>query len=142
MTRSRLDASERRAFVGHFVEMLVAMLAGMAVLGGLTAGALAVAGSGVEDVPIDIRVALMGLDMTAGMVAWMAYRRHPWPRTAEMATAMIVPTFGAIALHQLGAIPADSALAVQHVAMIPAMLGAMLWRREHYSESTRRQAVA
>lgn len=137
MTWRRLDPRGRRAFVRHLVEMVLAMVAGMVVLGGLTELGLSLAGRGIDDVPTDLRVALMGFDMTAGMVAWMAYRRHPGPRIAEMAAAMAVPTLGTIALHAAGAIPSDGALAVQHVAMVPAMLGAMWWRRDHYAEPAR-----
>jgi hypothetical protein len=46
---------------------------------------------------------------------------------------MLVPTGIVIALHWLGAVPGDAVLAVQHVVMIPAMLGVMLWRYEHFS---------
>ena len=38
-----------------------------------------------------------------------------------------------IALHWLGAVPSGAVLALQHVVMIPAMLGVMLWRYEHYA---------
>jgi hypothetical protein len=50
-----------------------------------------------------------------------------------MAASMFVPSFGAILLIWIGAVDTDGALAVQHVAMFPAMLIAMLLRRDEYS---------
>jgi hypothetical protein len=50
-----------------------------------------------------------------------------------MAGSMIVPTAIAIALHRLGLVAGDSVLLIQHVVMIPAMVGVMLARFEHYA---------
>ena len=123
----------RRTFLRHFVEMLLAMFLGMLVLGGITQLIFAAAGSSLSDAPGSIRVMLMGFDMTVPMVAWMSYRGHPRARNAEMATAMIVPTLVAAALAAAGMLSTAAALAVQHAAMIPAMLGVMLWRYDQYS---------
>ena len=46
---------------------------------------------------------------------------------------MVIPTIGAIALYSAGALAGEAVLAVQHLVMIPAMVGVMLWRRDHYS---------
>ncbi len=132
------DASARRGsrrrFLRHFVEMLIAMFAGMIALGGLTELAFAAAGSSLTDAPASVRVLLMGFDMTVPMVAWMSYRGHPRPHNIEMAGSMIVPTLAAAALAAAELLSAAGALAVQHAAMIPAMLAVMLWRYEHYSQ--------
>jgi hypothetical protein len=76
----------------------------------------------------------MAVSMTAPMVAWMRYRGHGWQPSIEMATSMLAPTFGALALLRSGLI-ADSAtlLALEHAAMLPSMLIAMLLRRDEYS---------
>jgi hypothetical protein len=46
---------------------------------------------------------------------------------------MIIPTALVIVLHWLGAVAADSVLLIQHIVMIPAMVGVMLARFEHYA---------
>jgi hypothetical protein len=123
----------RRRFVRHFVEMLLAMFVGMGVLGGLTQLAFAAAGGSLTDAPASIRVLLMGFDMTVPMVAWMSHRGHSRARNAEMAASMILPTLAAAALAAAGVLSTGGALGVQHAAMIPAMLGVMLWRYDHYA---------
>ena len=109
------------------------MLVGMGVLGGLTQLAFAAAGGSLTDAPASIRVLLMGFDMTVPMVAWMSYRGHPQARNAEMAASMILPTLAAAAMAAAGVLSTGGALGVQHAAMIPAMLGVMLWRYDHYA---------
>ena len=123
----------KRAFLRHFGEMLLAMFLGMAVLGGLAQLAFAAMGGSVDDAPGASQVLLMGFSMTVPMVAWMSYRGHARARNAEMAASMIIPTFLAATLTWTGALGAGAALGVQHAVMIPAMLGVMLWRYEHYS---------
>jgi hypothetical protein len=78
-------------------------------------------------------VALMGFNMTVPMVLWMRYRGHSVARNAEMAASMIVPTAIAAALAAAGVLAAGGALELQHVVMIPAMLGVMLWRYDEYA---------
>jgi hypothetical protein len=75
----------------------------------------------------------MGVSMTVPMVAWMAHRGHGTRRGVEMAAAMLVPSAAAAALAAAGVLGAGAALAVQHVAMVPAMLGVMLWRYDEYA---------
>ena len=80
---------------------------------------------------------VMAVTMTAPMVAWMRLRGHGWRPTAEMAAAMFVPTFAVIAL--LGASLVENLgtlMAVEHVAMLFAMLGAMLLRRDEYAHGS------
>jgi hypothetical protein len=131
--------STRRAskwtFARHFGEMLLAMLLGMAVLGGLAQLAFALAGSSLSDQPGELRIMLMGFYMTVPMVIWMRYRGHSRPRTTEMAAAMVVPTLAAALLAWTGALGTGAGLAAQHAAMVPAMLGVMLWRYDDYSHT-------
>ncbi len=127
-----------RRFGRHFGEMLLAMLLGMAILGGAVAGVLAVAGTSVNDAAAWVRAGVMAATMTLPMVWWMQRRGHAPARSAEMAAAMIVPTLAAIALFEIGVLgSADALLTVQHVVMLPAMLGVMLWRFDHYAHSAR-----
>ena len=122
-----------RAFLRHFGEMVLAMLVGMVVLGGVAALVFAVAGSSFSDTSGTAQVLLMGFNMTVPMVAWMAHRGHAVAQNAEMAASMIVPTLIAAALASIGTLEAGAALGFQHVVMIPAMLGVMLWRYEDYA---------
>ena len=123
----------KRAFLRHFGEMLLAMFLGMVVLGGLAELAFAATGGSFAHASGASQVLLMGFNMTVAMVGWMSYRGHATARNAEMAASMIVPTLGAAALALTGALGTGAALGVQHAVMVPAMLGVMLWRYEHYS---------
>ena len=126
-------SGSKRAFLAHFGEMLLAMFAGMVVLGGLAGLIFKAAGGSFSDASGAVQVLLMGLNMTVPMVAWMSYRGHDRARNAEMASSMIIPTLMAAALAALGVLGTGAARGGQHVVMIPAMLGVMLWRYDHYS---------
>lgn len=126
-----------RAFARHYAEMVVAMVAGMVVLGGLAGALLDAFGSGTSALRADAPAVLllgMAFAMTAPMVAWMRYRGHGWPASTEMAAAMFLPTFAAIGLLAAGLVTdVHALLMIQHVVMLPAMLGAMLLRRDEYA---------
>ena len=126
-------SASKRAFARHLGEMLVAMFLGMGVFGGLAALGFAAAGGSSSDLPGGVRVMLMGIYMTVPMVLWMRYRGHAAARNAEMAMSMMVPTVVAAALAFAGALGTGAALGVQHSVMVPAMLGVMLWRYDHYA---------
>ena len=66
-------AGTNRAFVVHYLQMLVGMVA-------LTPLSMLV-GDGVG---AEVDALLMATTMTAGMAAWMAWRRHPWPGALAM----------------------------------------------------------
>lgn len=123
----------KRFFLRHFGEMLLAMLLGMGALGGLAQLTLVAAGSSLGQTSGPIRVLVMGVSMTVPMVAWMSYRGHDRARNVEMAGSMIVPSLIAAGLAAAGALDSHGALALQHIVMIPAMLGVMLWRYDHYA---------
>ena len=125
--------SRRRRFWLHFGEMVLAMFAGMAVLGGVVEGVLTMAGSSLSNASASVAATVMAFNMTVPMGGWMLYRGHPARHSAEMAGSMIVPTAFVIALHLVSVLPGSAVLAVQHVVMIPAMLGVMLWRYPHYA---------
>jgi flagellar biosynthetic protein FliP len=75
----------------------------------------------------------MAFNMTVPMVLWMRYRGHSWARGGEMALAMNLPVLPAFLLYWLGAIPSEGVLGLQMMLMLPAMVGAMLYRKEEYS---------
>jgi hypothetical protein len=124
-------------FIRHYVEMLIAMLLGMFVLGGASAVLLGAVGIGVDDWRNDAPELLllgMAFTMTVPMVAWMRYRGHGWAPAWEMTAAMFVPSFVAIALLWGGAVVDTHALLmIEHVAMFPGMLVVMLLRRDEYT---------
>jgi hypothetical protein len=127
--------SRRRAFVLHVGEMMAVMVAGMVVLGGVVAGALALAGTSLSGASEHVSALVMGFNMTVAMVWWMHYRGHGARDNAEMAASMIVPTGIAIALSVAGLIAEDAVMLVQHLVMIPAMVGVMLLRYDHYAHA-------
>ena len=114
-------------FTRHYLEMVVVMFVGMAVLWVPLRLAFEMDAPG-------LKLLGMGLTMTVPMVAWMRYRGHGWAPTNEMAAAMLIPTAGAIAL--LGASLVEdlgTLMAIEHTAMFTAMFGVMLLRRDEYS---------
>jgi len=129
-------ATKTLHFIRHYVEMVIAMLAGMLVLGGgfsLALAAVGVDGGWREDAP-ELLLLGMAFTMTVPMVAWMRHRGHGWTPAREMTAAMFLPTFAAIALLWAGAVEGTHApLMIQHVAMFPAMLAVMLLRRDEYT---------
>ena len=116
---------ETRRFARHYVEMVVVMFAGMALL--WTPATLVVNTDGDAAM-----LTTMAVTMTAPMVAWMRWRGHRWQPTLEMAAAMIVPTLGALALLAVE-VDAGLLMGLEHVAMLGGMLAAMLARRAEYS---------
>ena len=115
-------------FVMHYVEMLVAMFAGMLVIG------LPLAALGLDIDAIELELLWMALIMSVPMVAWMRYRGHGWAPAGEMTAAMFVPSFAAIALLWAGIVEGGhTPMMIQHVAMFPAMLAVMLLRRSEYT---------
>ena len=122
-------------FTLHYLEMVVAMFVGMFALGPLWS----LAAPGVTDNPAaaGLSVTVMATNMTIGMGAWMAIRRHAWLRIAEMAAAMYLPFVALLVPYWLGAISGGAVMIGGHVLMFPAMLAAMLWRRDEYSHGHR-----
>ena len=132
---SARSGTSKLVFARHFGEMILVMFLGMGVLIGLAALVFAAAGSGLSDQSGGLRVTLMGVAMTGPMVAWMAYRGHTVARNTEMAGAMIAPTMLAAGLAWAGTLDAGTALTIQHVVMVPAMLAVMLWRYDEYAHA-------
>lgn len=118
-------ALTNRAFVVHYLQMLLAMLAGMAVFAPLSM----LVG---DDAHVEVHALLMATSMTAGMTAWMAWRRHSWPAIAEMGLAMYLAFVVLFPPLWLGLLSGDGLMLAGHVLMLPAMAVAMLHRREEY----------
>jgi hypothetical protein len=131
--------SDTRRFIRHYLEMVVAMFAGMLVLGVPAAMALRAAGTSTAELRVDApAVVLLGMAviMTLPMVAWMRHRNHGWQPCNEMAAAMFIPTFGVIALMWSGILEDFGTLMMlEHLVMLPSMLIAMLLRRDEYTHA-------
>ena len=116
-------------FVRHYLEMVVAMFAGMAVLG-LPAGRVLDAMGATSD---EFMFLGMATTMTVPMVGWMLYRGHGWRANAEMSASMFIPAFAVIGLLSADMLTDVAVLMViEHVAMLLAMAGVMLLRPAEY----------
>ena len=129
-----------RPFVRHLVEMIVAMLLGMAVLGAAVSLVFALIGHSNLLHYAGLRGLLMSAYMTVGMALWMRHRGHRWLSVGEMAAAMFVPYLALIGPFAAGSIPAGQFLGAMHVLMLPCMVAVMLHRREEYSRDHRLHA--
>ena len=111
-------------FVLHFVEMCIAMMAGMVVF---------MAVPGVMGLPSLLHQILMAVAMTVPMVGWMRLRGHGWRHGIEMSIAMLAPWVAVLGLVGLGADQALPCLAkADGAAMLLGMLAVMLLRPGHY----------
>jgi flagellar biosynthetic protein FliP len=120
-------SAPNRRFALHYLEMVVAMVLGMVVLGAAVEAVIDIHGTG----PMLIE---MGTIMTLPMVAWMRVRGHAWRPCLEMAASMVIPTLGALALLGTALVEGTGPLmTIEHAVMLPSMLVAMLLRRDEYS---------
>ena len=90
-----------RHFARHFAEMVIAMFAGMGLLGvpaGWALGAMGNGWSGLHHDAPALMLFRMAVTMTVPMVGWMRYRGHGWQANAEMSASMLLPTFAGVAL--------------------------------------------
>lgn len=116
-----------RSLIRHYVEMVVAMFAGMLVLGALREViGLNVAFS--EQQP-GISFLLMATDMTIAMGTWMLLRGHGWAATLEMCAAMYTPVV-LLPLLWSGALGSMTFMVLAHVLMMAAMLAVLSRRRD------------
>jgi hypothetical protein len=126
-----------RHFVRHYVEMVVAMFLGMAVLGVPASWAMSAVGTSWSELHADAPALMlfgMAITMTVPMVAWMSYRGHGWRANTEMSASMFLPTFAVIALLWGGLVEDIGVLLIiEHVAMLLSMLAAMLLRPAEYT---------
>lgn len=112
----------------HYLEMVVAMVAGMVLLGPLWD----LAAPGLTD-RANVAALVMATDMAVGMAAWMRVRGHGWAGIAEMSAAMYLPFVVLLVPFWLGAVSGGTLMTVGHVLMLPLMAVAMLWRRCDYT---------
>ncbi len=115
-------------FVRHYLEMVVAMLVGMAVLGtlhGLAWPALTAR--------TDVGVLVMATDMAIGMGAWMRVRGHSWRGIAEMSATMYAPFVALLVPYWTGSVGGQDLMTWGHVLMYPSMAVLMYLRPAEYA---------
>ena len=129
--RRRLRLVSGWRFTRHLLEMVVAMMAGMAVLG----VAIGVLGEPPGYANPLVEYALMSASMSVPMVLWMRYRGHSWTDGLEMTVAMLAPMFALVIPVELGVVglSGDSLMVLSHVAMIGGMVALMVYRFERYA---------
>ncbi|TXL60870.1 hypothetical protein [Aeromicrobium terrae] len=115
-------------FIGHYVEMVLAMFAGMGILGGIWM----VVWPGIHDHDV-VHTLVMAADMTIGMAGWMAFRGHPRQMIVEMSVAMVAPFVVLLAPLAADWISAGTLMMGGHTLMLVTMLAVMLYRRQDYS---------
>ena len=136
LTSSRADLAPRARvsrflhtrfgrFLATYLEMTIAMVVGMAVLGVVwdaTWPDLARRPDGMA--------LTMGLDMAVGMAAWMWVRRHSARHIVEMSAVMVLPFVVLLLPFHLGLLSGDALLTWGHAAMF-ALMAVYLWARPH-----------
>src|SRR6266542_642040 len=127
--RTGWSVGTMKHFIRHYLEMVLAMAAGMVAYGLLFRRGLAWTGYADE--------AIMAAFMTVPMVAWMRYRGHGWGQAAEMAGAMLLPTavIVVVAVELLGVTGRPLGMS-SHAAMLLGMLALMVVRRADYAHGT------
>jgi len=110
-------------FIRHFLEMLAAMVLGMLALEPLWPT--------IDRV--ELQALVMATNMTIGMAALMAVRRHAWPGIVEMSAAMYAPFIILFLPYWAGLITVGGLFLIGHLLMVPAMLLEMLHRRAEYT---------
>jgi hypothetical protein len=113
--------------VRHYLEMVVAMVVGMVVLGPVWQ----LVWPGLSGhVAADALV--MATDMAIGMGGWMRFRGHSWSAIGVMSAAMYLPFLVLLVPFAAGAVTGGTVMTAGHLLMLPAMALAMTWRRHEY----------
>lgn len=131
VTRALAAGGSWRRFWWHYLQMVVAMMVGMALT---PLFRLLFTAVGAESVYArgDVHTLAMATGMTVGMTVWMRFRGHGWRPVAEMAAAMYLPFVALFPLLWTGAIDQMTLSAAGHSLMFPAMVGVMLLRPAEY----------
>jgi hypothetical protein len=116
-----------KQFARHYVEMVLVMFAGMALL-------WAPADLLVNTDPTGAMLGTMAATMTVPMIPWMRWRGHSWQASRARSASLVFPTLAVLALLAADLVTdAGALLGVEHVAMLGGMLAVMLVRRDEYA---------
>jgi hypothetical protein len=132
-TRTTLRGPALRRFVRHYLEIVLATVAGMVVLGPAESVLLNPFGWADLLARFETYALVMATNMTVAMAAWMRLRRHGWAAIAEMAVAMYAPFVVLFPPLWLGVLSATGLMVLGHVLMLFAIAAAMLRRRDEYT---------
>ncbi len=119
--------------VRHYLEMVIAMIAGMFLLGPVTEIIGSAVGAGAVLARPGVAALVMATNMTITMTLWMRIRRHRWAPIAEMAAAMYAPFLLLLIPYWAGLVDATVVHTGGHLLMLPAMALVMLRRRHEYT---------
>lgn len=122
------------AFTRHYLEMIAAMLLGMATLYPLWMMATESAEAGWLQ-RTDVETTVMATAMAAPMVAWMVFRGHAFRPVAEMTLAMYAGFWVLYPFLWAGLVGEMGVMMVGHVLMPVFMLVAMLLRFGEYAHA-------
>jgi flagellar biosynthetic protein FliP len=122
-------------FIWHYLEMMLAMMVGSTLFELLVRGMPKSASYAMGLRPgTFLYISGIALSMMFVMVAWMIVRGHGWRHSAEMSVAMLVPV-ALVAL--ISILKGGASLAwfddTYCSAMCVGMLGAMLYRWDHFT---------
>src|SRR3954470_15294118 len=115
-------------FVRHYLEMVVAMFAGMFALGSLEGLAWP-----ALTARADVAAMVMATNMSLGMAAWMRFRGHSWRGITEMSASMYLPFVVLLVPYWAGLSGEGTLLTWGHLLMLPAMALVMLLRPAEYA---------
>jgi hypothetical protein len=124
-------------FLRHALEMTVAMMLGMCVLGAAFREIhVAVFGTGFDRAWHDhteLAVFAMTFNMTLPMAVWMGHRGHSWQLCGEMAAAMFGLAAALLVVFWLGLASPDVVRPLEMALMLPTMIAVMAVRFDDYS---------
>jgi hypothetical protein len=132
-TPTTLRRPALRRFVGHYLEIVVAAVAGMVVLGPVESALLNPIGWAGLLAHAETYTLVMATNMTVATAAWMRFRGHGWAAIAEMAVAMYAPFLVLFPPLWLGALSVNGLMVLGHVLMLLAIAAVMLRRRDEYT---------
>ena len=134
-------AAQAGAFVWHFVQMVLAMEAGMMVYHLLLRPVLAPTSVGAltSQFPL-IGYWMMVAAMVLGMIALMGYHRSSWRYSLEMTIAMIAPLAALTVLVLCSLLPIHTLYGVGDPVMFLAMAAFMLFRPHDHAHGAHEHA--
>jgi hypothetical protein len=132
-TPTTLRRPALRRFVGHYLEIVVAAVAGMVVLGPAESMLLNPIGWAEVVANFEAATLVMATNMTVAAAAWMRFRGHGWAAIAEMAVVMYAPFLVLFPPLWLGVLSVTGLMVLGHVLMLVAIAAAMLRRRDEYT---------
>ena len=132
-TPTTLRRPALRRFVGHYLEIALAAVAGMVVLGPVESMLLNPIGWAEVVANLEAATLVMATNMIVAAAAWMRFRGQGWAAIAEMAVAMYAPFLVLWPPLWLGVLSVSGLMVLGHVLMLLAIAAAMLRRRDDYT---------